>query len=360
MSISDPLVKVPGNAGLKDQTLALKWVRANAQHFGGDAENITIFGESAGGCSVHYHMISDLSKGLFDKAIIQSGSAVSDWANFPQNNWASRLAAVLGWNGQGGDPALYEFLKNVEASKLIEVQDTFRTADEIRAGISTFGPTAEAYVSDQCFFIRNPKELVKKAWSVNVPLIIGGVADEGLLFYRLLDEMKKYVQCQGAQGFESFVPISLALPFGSAESLSLAKRIMDYYYSEEEPNEENFVKTLQIWGDASFWHGFYLSALERLNNPSVTAPTYLYRFAVESNVFNQIKTMITGKNIKGRPKSDSLMNFICNYSILSGVCHGDDLLYLFRPIFVSEVIRNSAEFKNIQLMVSSQLCRYFK
>lgn len=300
MSITDPSVKVPGNAGLKDQTLALKWVRSNAQRFGGDGENITIFGESAGGCSVHYHMISDFSKGLFDKAIVQSGSAVSDWANFPQNNWASRLAAALGWNGQGGDQAVYEFLKNSDASKIIELQDSFRTAEEIKSGISTFGPTAEAYISDQCFFIRNPKELVKEAWSVNVPMIIGGVADEGLLFYRHLDQMKKHIQCQGAQGFEPFVPRTLVLPFGSAESLSVAKRIMDYYYSEEDPNEENFIKTLQIWGDASFWHGFYLSALARLENSKVTAPTYLYRFAVESNVFNQLKIMIAGANVKGK------------------------------------------------------------
>lgn len=299
MSINDPSVKVPGNAGLKDQTLALKWVRANAQRFGGDAGNITIFGESAGGCSVHYHVISDFSKGLFDKAIVQSGSAVSEWAYFPQNNWASRLAAALGWNGNGGDQAVYEFLKNAEASRIIELQDSFLTASEIKAGITTFGPTAEAYVSDQCFFIRSPKELVKEAWSVNVPMIIGGVADEGLLFYRLLDHMKKHVQCQGASGFERFVPKSLGLTFGSAESLDVAKRIMDYYYSNEEPNEENFVKTLQIWGDASFWHGFYSSALARLENSSVTAPTYLYRFAVESNVFIQLKMTIAGQNVKG-------------------------------------------------------------
>lgn len=49
--------------GLKDQLLALKWVRDNISVFGGDAGNITIFGESAGSASVHYHMISPQSKG---------------------------------------------------------------------------------------------------------------------------------------------------------------------------------------------------------------------------------------------------------------------------------------------------------
>lgn len=62
-----------GDYGIMDQQAALKWVRANVSRFGGDARNVTIFGESAGGFSVLTHLASPLSKGLFDKAIIQSG-----------------------------------------------------------------------------------------------------------------------------------------------------------------------------------------------------------------------------------------------------------------------------------------------
>jgi para-nitrobenzyl esterase len=63
-----------GDYGIMDQQAALKWVRANIARFGGDARNVTIFGESAGGFSVMTHLASPLSKGLFDKAIIQSGA----------------------------------------------------------------------------------------------------------------------------------------------------------------------------------------------------------------------------------------------------------------------------------------------
>jgi len=65
--------EVKGNYAYLDQIAALHWVRRNIAAFGGDSHNVTIFGESAGGVSVHTHLTSPLSRGLFDKAIIESG-----------------------------------------------------------------------------------------------------------------------------------------------------------------------------------------------------------------------------------------------------------------------------------------------
>ncbi|CAG2114000.1 unnamed protein product, partial [Medioppia subpectinata] len=64
----------PGNAGFYDQLLALKWVRENIHAFGGDRDQMTIFGQSAGSWSVSAHILSPLSKGLFKRAIMQSGA----------------------------------------------------------------------------------------------------------------------------------------------------------------------------------------------------------------------------------------------------------------------------------------------
>jgi len=63
-----------GNYGLMDQQASLRWVERNIKKFGGDADNVTIFGQSAGGLSVHAHLASPKSAGLFDRAISQSGA----------------------------------------------------------------------------------------------------------------------------------------------------------------------------------------------------------------------------------------------------------------------------------------------
>lgn len=56
---------VPGNMGLKDQNMALRWVSENIESFGGDSNKVTLVGLSAGGASVHYHYLSQMSAGLF-------------------------------------------------------------------------------------------------------------------------------------------------------------------------------------------------------------------------------------------------------------------------------------------------------
>ncbi|MVO86495.1 carboxylesterase family protein [Streptomyces sp. p1417] len=70
--LGDPALKGAEGLGLEDQQAALRWVRANARAFGGDADNVTIMGQSGGGYGVCGHLVSPASAGLFDRAVVQS------------------------------------------------------------------------------------------------------------------------------------------------------------------------------------------------------------------------------------------------------------------------------------------------
>ncbi|NXN89006.1 CEL lipase, partial [Bombycilla garrulus] len=88
---------LPGNYGLKDQHMAIAWVKRNIKAFGGDPDNITIFGESAGAVSVSLQTLSPKNKGLFKRAISQSGVGLCSWAiQRDPLLWAKKLGEKVG------------------------------------------------------------------------------------------------------------------------------------------------------------------------------------------------------------------------------------------------------------------------
>ncbi|CAG2115701.1 unnamed protein product [Medioppia subpectinata] len=120
----------PGNVGFYDQLLALKWVRENIHLFGGDRDQITIFGESAGSKSVSAHIISPLSKGLFKRAIMQSGALFYNKHRYPMVKSeallvSKQLAKNMNCSEEEEDNWL-DCLRSFEAQELMDGYDTRR------------------------------------------------------------------------------------------------------------------------------------------------------------------------------------------------------------------------------------------
>ncbi|XP_063236619.1 carboxylic ester hydrolase-like [Bacillus rossius redtenbacheri] len=217
----------PGNAGLKDQVAALKWIRKNIRQFVGDPDMVTIMGESAGGASVHYHILSPGSRGLFHRAISESGSALNPFA-FGQNTEASafELSALVG-RPAGNRSELVEALRAASASELLEALPNVT----VRPGSQRpFAPCLEfPREGEQPFLTRTPWDLVRAGNFVFVPYIAGSTEREAAssaqssdLFWQGVDENPE----------EYLVPHDLGLARGSNESIEVAAQVKRFYFGD--------------------------------------------------------------------------------------------------------------------------------
>lgn len=180
LSLKDETLNVPGNAGLKDQRMALKFVKNNIQNFGGDPENICLMGHSTGGSSVSWHCVSEGSKGLFNRAIIMSGCVLNDWSLTPHRDWANRLAKKLGYEGSNEEKEILTFLRGADPVKIVEHQSDLIHIEEKHIWY-TFTPSVEHYWNDDAFILKEPIDAMRTAWSSEIDVMIGGTSDEGLL-----------------------------------------------------------------------------------------------------------------------------------------------------------------------------------
>lgn len=173
--------EVPGNAGLKDQVLALRWVQKNIKSFGGNPKNVTIMGESAGSACVHYHMMSPMSKGLFGRAIMQSGSCISEWAKqIDPELHAFEIAERLGLEKTIDKEEMLSFLRKVPVEDLVTAARVDFTYD---LDVWFCGIVEHKFPNCEAFLVEDPVNLMKSGNYNAVPNIHGIVSHEALLFY---------------------------------------------------------------------------------------------------------------------------------------------------------------------------------
>ena len=167
-----------GNQGLQDQLLALKWVHANIHSFGGNPNDVTIFGESAGAFSIVAFTLSPLTKGLFHRAILQSGAATAVTTN-EQNQPLKRTEAVAKMVNCPTE-SMKETLKCLRGKTMEELL-------KAQAFLKSFGLVPTAIFEDEICPFKNAVPILESGnFNKDIDFMYGVTGDEGSIFLATL------------------------------------------------------------------------------------------------------------------------------------------------------------------------------
>jgi para-nitrobenzyl esterase len=214
-----------GNAGLLDQIAALRWVRDNIGAFGGDPQNITVCGESAGAISISCLLACPEAKGLFHRAICMSGAP----SLVRSRDFAERVSATL---LRTADSQAVKNLATCSAEQLLAAQQTMlRNRDFL--GELMFGPVVDGDVLPE-----PPLHSIQAGKAASVALLTGTTLDEVRL-WSLYNPTLPWI-----------TPRALSRWLGG---LGLDPRAVRQAYQKARPSLNSGQRTMAIVGDALFW-----------------------------------------------------------------------------------------------------------
>ncbi|XP_049850082.1 esterase FE4-like [Schistocerca gregaria] len=268
---------VPGNMGLKDQTEALRWVQRNIQAFGGDPQKVTILGQSAGGASVHYHVLSPLSKGLYKSAIAMSGSALNPWAfTINATDRAVRFAKHLGYTGKSSTDLL-NFFKSINASTLVKDRTAaLSEEDSLSLFTCVWTPTAEPE-HDGAFLTEKPWTLVAEGRYNLVPFMAGNTDLERVGHTQKGGILSTEKQINNLnENFDEIVGCDLRLPTRE-ERLKGAASVKEFYYNGSDITLKDNYTTALFDSHQFFVEG--VDAVVRSMARYSSKPVYTYQFS---------------------------------------------------------------------------------
>jgi len=257
------------NRGFEDQLAGLRWVQENITNFGGDPDNVTIFGESAGGQSIAVLVASPLSKGLFKRAIAQSGTPEICTPVADHEHYAADLLQALGIK-PGDRAALSAFTgqQSVDAIKVARKLLAKKEAGEKYGELAIYGNIGCVHGTE--FMPVHLLESLEQGVAKDIDLMIGTVREDGRLFPLVMPGPESFAAWLGMGLFKN-----LMLPRNQP-------KLVFERYRQAMPGVSSTYVRGQIMTDALFRRGTVRAA--ELHADTAPGRTYLYQFNWSSPV----------------------------------------------------------------------------
>ncbi|KAB5579203.1 hypothetical protein PHYPO_G00192410 [Pangasianodon hypophthalmus] len=309
-----------GNYGLLDQIQALRWLNENIGHFGGDPERITIFGSGAGATCINLLILSHHSEGLFQRAIAQSGSAISSWSiNYQPLKYTKILARKVGCSySETAD--LVDCLRRKSFRELVD-QDIQPARYHV-----AFGPVVDGDVVPD-----DPEILMQQGEFLNYDLLIGVNQGEGLKFVD--DGGSESEEGISAAAFDYTISNFVDNLYGYPEGKDILRETIKFMYTDwaDRDNGEMRRKTLLALFTDHQWVAPAVATAKL--HADYQSPVYFYTF------YHHCQT-------ETRPE-------------WADAAHGDEIPYVFGVPMIGATDLFPCNFSKNDVMLSAVVMTYW-
>ncbi|CAG9794559.1 unnamed protein product [Diatraea saccharalis] len=279
--------EAPGNVGMKDCAVALRWVKRNIEKFNGDSNNITVFGESAGAAIATTFLTSEMTVGLFHKLIAQSGNHIADI--FPQEydhiSVARHIASIIGKDLEDVS-SIYEFLRNTPVEKLV----TAYICMEMERPNYSLSPVCMYVIEKEFdgveqFLNKNAQDSMRNNDFQKVPTLVGSNIYEAAMFVRQDENGILY-----EKDLKFVVPRCLHLNESSREFRMIVEAIKNFYFKDKEIGDSTKEQYVLMISDALFQRDIiYFTELVAKYNKEVFMYSFHYIGNLNNNVTRDLK-----------------------------------------------------------------------
>lgn len=322
-----------GNMGMLDMVTALEWVQKYIEHFGGDPSQVTIFGESAGSASIGHLLLSPLTNqaNLFSKGIGQSGSAISPWAFDREPNFhAKNIAAKLDCKAEDHSEIVRCLRK--ESATNITMKHMEYVREQRAMGSLGFGGTIPCAQTkgEKKFYVegQHPENILISGNYTKLPIMFGANKHEGSYVYGVV--YFDFLEPNNFQNDTDFLRDELVLTLlravGISQEYALAQLLEQYYYEGWQIGDLK----LMTPGTIDMLSTFFLkaSSYKMVQENSKYENSYWYSIEHESSKKSVYNLLFSSQ------KPAHIEN--------PGVCHADELMYLFN-VNLPLLLCNSAD-----------------